>query len=169
MYQIISRYIDICKFKIAPQDIPYSKFLLLITLIAYFIGSVILSLFEWSLVKSVVVGLMDLSLIAGLSYMILWIRLSTERYVQTLTALAGSGAILDLVGIPIFLLQYNVDSGPFVLELVIWVWVFWNMAVFGHVLRHALSTTMFTGAMLSLLYFFISFSMLNTFFLSTMK
>ena len=169
MYLILKKFLDICLFRAAPQDLPYSTFLLLLSLGGYFIVGIILSLFEWTLLKSIAIVLMDLVLLAGLSYLILWIRLSTDRYVQTLTALAGSGIILELAGLPVYALKYVVDSGAIVVAAIFWIWVFWNLAVFGHVMRYALSTTMWTGAMMSLLYFFISFSMFNTFFLSTMN
>ena len=90
-----------------------------------------------------------------MTYLLLWMRLKPGRYQQTLTALAGGGTILALIAWPLLLWQQQ--SGSSVASLLLWVFFFWNLGVFGHIIRHALSTHFAVGVLLALLYMFISY------------
>ena len=171
MKVLILRFIDICLLRAGPQDLPASSVLLMLTLIAYCSAGLLLSLVNTGLANAILLVVVDVLLLAGLAYLILWIRLLTVRFMQALTALAGSGAILEFSIWPVVYWQQlsTATDGPGLLiaSLLLWIWLFWNIAVVGHILRHTLSTTFFNGALLSLLYMFISISVIRTLFYSS--
>jgi len=171
MKLLLLRFIDICLLRAGPQDLPASTVLLTLTLIAYSTAGLLLSLVSTSLTNALLLVVADVLLLAGLAYLILWIRLLTARFLQTLTALTGTGAILEFSIWPVLYWQQLsvATNGPGLLiaSLLLWVWLFWNIAVVGHILRHTLSTTFFNGALLSLLYMFISISVVRTLFYSS--
>jgi len=171
MKVLILRFIDICLLRAGPQDLPASTVLLVLTLIAYCTAGLLLSLVNTSLANAILLVVVDVLMFAGLAYLILWIKLLTVRFVQALTALAGSGAILEFSIWPVVYWQQlsTTTDGPGMLiaSLILWLWLFWNIAVVGHILRHTLSTTFFNGALLSLMYMFISISVIRTLFYSS--
>ena len=171
MNLLISRFFEICLLRAGPQDLPASSVLLMLTLIAYCSAGLLLSLVNTGLANAILLVVVDVLLLAGLAYLILWIRLLTVRFMQALTALAGSGAILEFSIWPVVYWQQlsTATDGPGLLiaSLLLWIWLFWNIAVVGHILRHTLSTTFFNGALLSLLYMFISISVIRTLFYSS--
>jgi hypothetical protein len=170
MRLLLQRFLDICLLRAAPQDIPGSAVLLLLALIAYCVAGLSLSLINADLSKALILVAVDLLILAGLMYLLLWIRLLTNRYLQTLTALAGTGAILEFVAWPVLYWQQlsSAANGPglWFASLLLWLWLFWNIAVVAHILRHTLSTNFFNGALLSVLYMFVSVSVIRILFYS---
>jgi hypothetical protein len=168
---LVSRFFEICLLRAGPQDLPASTVLLVMTLILYLVSGFLLSLINADLKKSLLLVGVDLLMLVGLSYLILWIRMLTRRYVQTLTALAGSGAILEFTAWPLLYWQSltSATSGPGLLiaSLLLWAWLVWNVLVVAHVLRHTLTTSFFNGTLLSVLYMFISVSVIRILFYST--
>ena len=89
----------------------------------------------------------------------LWVPSFMHRFTQTLTALAGSGAILGVVALPVLLWQKQIggaDTGITLPTLLILLWTAWNIVEVGHVLRHALSTLFAFGIALSVVYMYIA-------------
>lgn len=164
MGKLLRRYVEICLLRAAPQDLPASLFLLGLSLAAYFIVGVGISLRNLDLPAAAALVVLDTALLAGLLFLLLWVRDLPNRYLQTITALLGTGVILELIAWPLLAWQQQamVDNaattGLVVSSLLLWVWLFWNLMVIGHILRHALSTLLPVGVGLGLLYMFISFS-----------
>ena len=171
MNLLISRFFEICLLRARPQDLPASTVLLSLSLIVYFVSGLLLSLLNADLGKSLILVCVDVFMLAGLVYLLLWIRMLTRRYVQTVTALAGSGAILELTAWPLLYWQniISVTNSPALLiaSLLLWAWLVWNVIVVAHVLRHTLTTSFFNGTLLSVLYMFISVSVIRIVFYST--
>ena len=89
------------------------------------------------------------------------------RLVQTLTALAGTGAIITLVSLPIsgWFLGAGPESreGGFAIILLLML-VAWSLAVAGHIFRHALSVPFFVGLVLAIVFYGISISVFRALF-----
>ena len=155
MKLLLQRFIAICLFKARPQDLPLSGFLLVLTIICYSLVNFGLSLNQADIPTAALMVIVDLLLLSVMTYLLLWMRLTPGRYQQTLTALAGGGTILALVAWPLLLWQQQ--SGSSMASLLLWVFFFWNLGVFGHIIRHALSTHFTIGILLALLYMFFSY------------
>jgi hypothetical protein len=172
MILLIRRFIDICLLRAGPQDLPASRFLTGVTLVMYGAVGLVLALQTVKLPRAVLVVAVDVGLLAGLLFLLLWIRQLLNRYLQALTAFLGTGAVLEVLVMPIVLWQQpapgsGMGLGITFASLVLWAWLLWGLLVVGHILRHTLSTGLAFGVMLGLLYMFVSFSVMRSLLLAT--
>lgn len=162
-------FFDVCRLRAAPQDLPTSRSLLVATLLLYALLSIVISVVQMSLVKALLAAFMDTALLAGLSFFLLWARMLANRWVQTCIALAGSGTVLELVALPLMIWQkqFGPESSLVIVPtLFLLVVLFWNLVVVGHILRHALSTSLVMGSVLATVYMYVSLSIIKILFFS---
>ena len=163
---LIHRFFLICLLRASPKDLPASYFLMILSLMAYGLIGLFMALNKASMPQAMAMVAVDIVLLAGLTWLILWIRLLANRYLQTLTALAGCGAMLALFAWPLLLWQQY--SGSSTIEafvtLLMWLWFFWQILVFSHIISRALSTPLFVATGLALVYMFISYSVAQSLF-----
>ena len=168
MNLLFQRFFAICLLRAGPQDLPASYFLLGLCLAAYAGAGFLLSLSGLPWLASLLLVVVDMLLLVMLSYLLLWARSMTERFTQVCTALAGTGVFFELLALPLLIWQQHTVGafqqsggdglGIFISALVLWLCLFWNLMVIGHILRHALSTIMPVGLALGVAYLFISIS-----------
>lgn len=159
MRALFDLFLDICLLRQSPQQVPASQVLLRLTLLIYGISGLLVSLLGNDLFKSLLLTLMDIALLTGLTYGVLSLRGYGQRFVQTLTALLGTGALLQLLILPVLIWLYQETSRDGVPELpsLVWlVWLAWFIAIMAHILHHALSVSRWLGLLYSLSYLFIS-------------
>ena len=166
--QLITFFWGLCTLKTAPQDLPASSFLLGLVLPVYFATSLVVAMLQWPVSTAILAALLDTALLTMLTRLLLWVRLLSGRFLQTLTALAGSGALLAVLAVPLVLWQQQAGAAadgiaalPSVLLLL---WTGWNVVVVGHILRHALSTLLALGIGLAAVYAYISFQLMRILF-----
>ena len=166
MYLLIKRFISICLFRATPQDLPTSTFLMLLLLLIYAFTGLLLAMNQATLLKAAAMVGVDIMLLAGLCWVLLWARALTHRYTQTLTALAGCSAILALCAWPLLLWQQYSGNDPSIMLIsyLMWAWFFWQIMVFSHIISQALSSSLLTGMTLAVIYLFISYSVAQTLF-----
>lgn len=168
MLRLVQFFWNLCRFKSVPQDLPASPALLGLTLLAYFLSSMAIAVLQWQAPKAVLASLLDTLLFTVLCYVLLWARLLSNRFLQTMIALAGSGTMMALVAVPLVFWQKQIGEPangiitfPAVLLIV---WAGWNVAVLGHILRHALSTAFALGLGLAAAYTYITLQLIHIFF-----
>jgi hypothetical protein len=167
---LLQRFFEICLLRAGPQDLPVSRFLLWVSLLAYAAVGMVMSLQNLDVARAILLVAIDTALLATLLFALLWSRALLERYLQTLTALLGTGAILQLAALPILSWQQEglgdetVTTALMIASLLLWIWLLWNMLVVGHILRHTLSTRLPIGVLLGLAYLFISYSVTRILF-----
>ena len=152
-------FLGICLLRANPQDLPMSNRLMLATLIAYGLADVIGVLDTLSLGSAVLAATVDTLLLIAATHLALRWRNAENRFPQTLSALAGCGALLSLLAWAATGLTREWLPPP-------WVWVpflLWYTLVFGHVLRNALSLALPAGVALSLLYIILSMGVTGLF------
>lgn len=167
--KLLWMFVDICRLRVAPQDLPTSQFLLVASLAAYAVLALILSLIQMTPGKALIAAAFDTLLLGLLSYVLLWARLFAKRWPQTCIALAGSGVVLQLAALPVMVWQKQYgpeDTMALLPTLLLLVLLFWNLVVVGHILRHALSTNLGMGAVLATVYMYISLSVMKILFFS---
>lgn len=156
---------DICAVKSGPQDLPASTFLMGLTLAAYFVTGAVVAVLQWPVSQALVAALLDTAFLALLSRVLLWTRLLSSRFVQTLTALAGCGALMSVIAMPLVLWQTWVgvtDANiPTLPTWLLMIWIVWNIVVVGNIIRHALSTVLPLGIGLAAVYAFITFQLMR--------
>ncbi len=171
MDKIFLRFIDICRLRAGPQDLPTSKLLVAIMLLAYGMLALILTADEKGPGVALQVAIVSTMLLAGLTYIVLWVRDFTERYVQMLTAMAGCSVLLELGLWPLLMLQqYGVnDGGAFFMvagTILLWGWVIWEVAVIANIFKHGLDTSIWMALIISFFYIFLSYRVIRTLFFS---
>lgn len=157
MLQLINRFVDICLLRRGPQDLPASGLLAgscvaVYALLVYGAEQVLGKperAFQWSALALVVMLLTVYGLLAA--------RRVRERFSQTLSALAGCGAIYLLIYLPLsaaLTSEPGQASGFAGLLFFAWTVVFfWGFLIEGSIYRHALNLSLPAGVLISVLLF----------------
>lgn len=155
MLQLVRIFWDICRLKAGPQDLPKAGFLLATTVLAAtFIDSLATSVFLpglsfFALTKIVIIY--NIALLMAV-YLLLKIIGYSERGIQTLTAIAGSGLFISLVLLPGLLMMNTVNEEIKSFAIFVLIDNIWRIAVNAHIFRHALSITLLMAMILSVSY-----------------
>jgi hypothetical protein len=140
---LITRFLDICFLKAGPQDLPNSTWLMKFSLVVYFALAVISQLLEYSLSMSLVAAIAELILMMLIVAILLQLRGYSERFNQTVTAMAGTGTIISLIALPLVNLASGIspDQMTFtdnVIMVLIMTVLLWSLMVTAHIFRNAL-------------------------------
>ncbi len=158
---------EICLLRRGPQDLPASPFLVYLALGAHAAVVVLQALAVHSPLPALLSGVTDTAVLAALTATLLLAGRLRERIPQTLSALAGSGALIGVLAlVPTwwwFFAQQggSQPGGPWLLLLAL---VLWSLVVMGHVLRHALSTNLFVGLALAAVFYWFAITVRETLF-----
>lgn len=167
MLAILKMFVDLCRFRSAPQDLPYSRFLMVLSVSIYFIVGLTISLAEQQFGLSVITASVDTGLLVGLAYLGLWVRDSIPRAIQTVTALAGTGTLFELAGWPLVSFLQSLEEGQASgLSLLLLVLIIWNITVIGHILKHALELPMWIATGIALLYIYTSLRVMSVLYVA---
>lgn len=158
MNKLISAFWDICRLKVPPQDLPTSSVLLGLAIAAYAVTSLLAAAMQLPAEKAVLAAALDVGLLGVLSYLVLWIRMLTPRWTQTMTALAGTGAVIAMFMLPFIFWQVNATTPEtaFLPTVALLGCMIWDMFIIGHIMRHALNVPMLLGGTLAAVYIYIS-------------
>jgi len=157
--RLLNVFVDICLLRAGPQDLPGSGFLVLLTaLLSLLTGTLVIVGNFGSLGTALAAQLLDILVLLGLLRVVLQFTGKSARFLQTASALFGSGALINLVTIPLQLLDSGDAaassavglSGLFYLVVVIWA-----LVIVGHIVRQALEIGMAAGITIALSYFLI--------------
>jgi len=151
----ILRYIDLCRLKAGPADMPASAMLLKATLLAYLFLGMVISHVDNDWHVSIISSLADTLFMIVAIGLVLHFKGLSARYQQTLIALAGAGIILDLIGLPLIFWLNQIDEleqGSSVALLLMIALMFWSLMVTAHIFRQALDIKSGSAAMITILY-----------------
>ena len=166
MSALIRLFWDICTFKRGPQDTPYSPFLftslLLINLGFEFVMFLVPDGKGLTPPTSSVIAylLVDAASMIGLVYLALWTNGRTARGLQTITSILGADILISVVQLPLnFLVSAASNQAymPTLFYLGTMLIFIWELVVYTHIFRHALSTSIFRAGGYALLMFVLSF------------
>ena len=164
---LIHPFVRICLLRMRPQDLPSSGMLLVLVLAAHTVAGVAVASVNLRFGHALAAGVIDTALMCGLTTGLLMLRTLRERTVQTLTALAGAGAVIGFVAWPVSLWLHDAHQAnapsPALGVLVLAV-LGWSLTVSAHVLRHALSAPFYIGLLISIAFYWISVRILSGLF-----
>ncbi len=146
-YQLFLRFADILLLRRGPQDLPASKYYLVLLILLNLLAGALLFAGQDEGNTESLQTLFDLGLALVMYTTVLYLRGVQGRVVQTLTAFTGTGLLLTLVLFPISLLLAP-GADPLFLSVgrvMFMALLIWSLAVDGHIFRHALDTTMMVG------------------------
>jgi hypothetical protein len=161
MHALFDLFLDICLFRKGPQHIPASQILLRSALVAYGISGLLFLLVNLDPVSALLMMSVDIALLVGLTYGVLNLMGYSGRFLQSLTALLGTGTLVQLMALPISLwmsktLGQEIAALPQLLYIALLVW---SIAIMAHILQQALAVSRSIGVFYTLGYIAISWTL----------
>ena len=156
---LLQRFFQICLFKAGPADIPVSHWLFKLVLLIYFLVGVVVSQIDHEFIISLVASLADTTLLIVTCWFLLSVKGLGSRFLQTVTAMAGTGSVLGVIGIPVFWLFRQVEPHGQLTSLVllmVLVVMIWSMLVTAHIFRNALDIKAGMAAIITVVYIIVS-------------
>lgn len=156
MLQLFKIFWAICRLKAGPQDLPKGQYLLISAILAGiivdgFATSILIP--KLSIVDVVfTVASYNLLLLAAIYLLLKFIGYS-ERSIQTLTAIAGSGLFISLILLPSLLMMNSAEEPAKSFVFFILLDNIWRIIVNANIFRHALSVGLLMALILSVSYF----------------
>lgn len=156
---LVHAFWSMCLLRLGPEDLPPSSFLLYLTLGLHALAVMLISVAVYPLGTALLAGITGTVVLAGLTLGALQIHQLAGRFHQTLTALAGSGALLTFIAlVPNWWFYAAREAGadwgtPTLLLFLILVW---SVVVTAHILRRALSTHFFLGLVIAAVFYWLS-------------
>lgn len=167
MTALLQLFIDLCLLRNVPQNLPNSPFLMLLLAGGYLTAGLGVSLHEQPFGLALLTSAVDTGLLAALAGISLWILNKPARFIQTFTALAGTGIIFTLMGWPLIAwLQTLPEGEPSNLFLLLLGLIIWNIVVIGHILRHALDMVMWAASTIALFYIYLSIRVMSALYIA---
>ena len=152
---LLQRFWALCLLRAAPQELPAARVLTHLTLAAYLASGLTLMLIDTGLLSALSQLLLDAGMLALTTGFLLALRGHPRRLGQTLSALFGSGALLNLLAIPITLGLVSAHQAGAGNPLFALLWlglIAWSLTVSGHIYRHALDLPLPGGILVALGY-----------------
>lgn len=154
MFNLIQPFINLLLFRAGPQDMPASNTMLKITILACFVTDIIGAIGLLGLTLSAVLSAGQIMLYSAFIFLLLKINNKTERWQQTLIALFGALALINLASYP-FIQNLNlISEGKLVLTpglLIVAALQLWFFVVMARILRDAIDVTMGRAILLTFL------------------
>ncbi len=155
----LTTFINLCKLKTGPQDLPLSRELMYVSVFAYWLMGVVLTLVNQTFGQAVFLSLVQTIILVFICKIVLWIAKKPERSLQTLTALAGSGALIALLAWPLLMWMGQAEiTGEHPLAILWLLLVIWETVVIGHIFRHALEIPFLAGIGVALVFVYMTFT-----------
>ncbi len=154
-------YFNIAFLMSKPQDLPGGRAQLQVAIGLAFVTYVLVALVLEEPGRAIGHALVDL-IFSGLVFHVA-LRLVNHpgRFEQAFGALCGSGAILNLAALPIYLAR-PVEAGQPPSGLAIFaqfLLLVWSLSLFSHVLRHTFDTGKLVSALLAFAYFIVAINL----------
>ncbi|MFQ5642472.1 MAG: hypothetical protein ACE5FQ_02120 [Thiogranum sp.] len=160
-------WLEQCLLRRAPQADPVSLAALGGALLAYLVMDLLQARASSGWPTSLAMTVLDTLVMILFSWSVLRLTKKTARYPQTLTALAGTGAVLGLIGLPLVRQAAQLQSGEGPTGALVLGWLMllvWSVTVQAHIYRHALSARYAAGLLIAILHMVLVISLLETLF-----
>ncbi len=163
MVQILVNLANMLRLRGGPQNMPASWPLMIFLVTAYLVQNLVTGQQledENAAAKALVAMCLQIVVLVGLLF---W-RRRTERFAQTLSALAGVGLVFNTITW-VLLMQSDPTLNQPVLALT-WFSVFiWSLFVDAHIYRSALSVTLALGMLITVLTLAASYTIIELLYL----
>lgn len=161
-------WFDQCLLRRAPQDDALSTTALGGALLAYIGMDLLQALVSVSRDQALGMTLVDTLTMVVFTWGVLVLTGKSLRFAQTLTALAGTRALLGLLSVPLVAQVGNgggETAGPTAMQVSAWlVLLIWNITVQANIFRHALSSRYGIGVLVACLHTVLAISLLQYLF-----
>lgn len=166
MNLLLKLFIDLCRLRAKPQDVPASSALLLLSIVLALVsGMLSISGSVHGLMQVIIISLMDVAITLILLSIFLNLVNLSSRLLQTATAMFGTGAIINLVSFPVMLLMNSSPDNPgyqLLGALFYFALLIWSLVVMGHILRHSFNLPLTGGILIAIGYFLLINTLIQT-------
>lgn len=153
MAALFKRFLNICLLANGPQDMPYSHVLFRILLALYLLTAMAGWSVKLEVSTALFASLVDVSMLLVFIRLALSVSGKSARFIQTATTMLGVGVMFQLIELP--LMHVFVDeqkpANPEVGFILLALYS-WNLAVYAHIFREALSIRLLAAFILILAY-----------------
>jgi len=145
---LLTLFLDLCRLRAAPQDLPASRTLLWASALAAIVSA---PPGDEGVLSGWIAAGLQVALLGLFVHTLLGLQNLPERWDQTGTAVFGTTALINLMAWPIVLWYYRVPEpeAAFIPSLLGVLLSCWYIAVLAHILRHALELGLGAALMLS--------------------
>lgn len=169
MLYYLKLFYGIMLLRYTPQDLPASRALFWLMLCLYAAIGLFEGIFVYSWTKNTLFNAFDVVLLLLFIHFLLSFTHHLPRFNQTATTIFGMGVGFRLFELPAYLLLVTgaiPDKHPLYMGGALYILLLRmaNVFVNGHILKHALSTTMIEGVLWSLGFFFASYFLIELVF-----
>ena len=154
MFALIQPFINLLLFRAGPQDVPASESALKATMLACFVTDILGAIGLLGFTLSAVLSAGQIVLYSGFIFLLLKINKKTERWLQTLTALFGALALINIASYPFIQNLSLLTEGKLVLTpglLIVAILQLWFFITMARILRDAIEVTMARAVLLTFL------------------
>lgn len=161
--ELIVLFVDVCLFKKGPQDVPASRLLFGLALVAYWVvGTLLLSLRnDW--LEAVAQAVTESLLLLGFCWCLLFVTKRLPRLLQTTITLLATDALISLPAALLLSWWTALPDAPG-LQLGLLALSLWQLAVIAQVLRLAVSRPLVLGGALAIGYVGIAYTIMVALF-----
>ena len=167
MFALLHRFIDICLLRKGPQDLPASGVLLRLAMLLYVLSGLLVFMLDRPLDDlhvSILLIAADIVILSTAVYLILHVRGLLPRLRQTLTALFGTGTLLQLLVLPLMLWLENsnlgMDGAGIILPwLCLQLLLIWSLLIMSFILQQAFAVSRGASLLYALAYMGISIAL----------
>lgn len=141
-----------CLLRRTPQSDPLSTSVMFTALASYALIDLLQAKMASNWQTAIGMTLLDVAVLMLFARLVLHFTGRSARYVQTLTALAGTGAVLGVLGLPLVMQAVKAQQNGEVMGTLVLGWLIlliWNISVQAHIYRHALSSRFGVGLIVS--------------------
>lgn len=155
MWPLTAAFIDIALHRRGPEDLPASQFLLGLVLLAYLVVSALTLTVISATRTHVILVLLELVADLGVVFLLLQFFQKGTRFLQTATALVGTGVVLGVIYIPLLRWDELLAAPPTELttpRFLILLLFIWSLDVAGFILSRALGKPYIVGVSIVIVY-----------------
>jgi hypothetical protein len=135
---IFKLFLDICLFRKGPQDIPLSRFLLVLTLVFTLSTSMLLSWVEVEFFQAILQSVCATLLLVGFFFGMLRMAGKITRFPQTLIAALAADGMITALAIPLVFVSVALPEWQAAVSLLLLAMMLWELAVLGHIIQQAM-------------------------------
>lgn len=154
MFSLIQPFVNLLLFRAGPQDMPASESVLKIALISCFVTDVLGAMSTLGLSLSMILSAGQIGLLAVFVFLLLKLNDKTDRWLQTLSAIFGALALINIASLPFIQNLSLVEDGKLIVTpklMLVGVLQLWFFITMARILKDAIEIRMGRAVLLTFL------------------
>ena len=147
-----------------PDILPASLFLFALLLVANLLIGIASFMIDFDLLQSIMRTIADLVISLLFVYMLLLAFNKPKRSLQTMIALLGVSAIMNILSFPLLFMTPFSGESVGMAGLFLYLMFLWHVVIMGHIFQHAVSVSLPAGLLIAFAYILIAMSVFYSLF-----